>query len=459
MQLKKLLVSLFFLVAVWVLFLFGRFFLVEKPIENLTHIPENAIFAMRLDGSSALKSTLFSILLEANDPEVIEVINKQIEKKWKRKGVSKKLGIDFLSDIVVYVFPFEGEQILGMSYNLERPELMRKNAMAALDSTQCYAINENIGIVLRYLGKNGPTIEQRNKMIELAKQIALHPNPSDLSKKIAIKETDKFAQLTSRGLLYGTSTLFTRTDMDLMLEDHSLVLEGQLIKNARTKDVFNNSNFTLKPSGIHLYTNLIPKKVQDSLHKIISKVGLDIPNIRAFAINYRGIQINNPEGILINSPDMDLILNFEDTVDLAAALKKSTFLAELNFKFKNESTITNGIQNYYLTKIDSRTYSFSSKKKIDLKRNPKECLFCMEGELTNLTDISGDKWVMLFLNNLPFYYNSQSFLSKTKGVKIMVTNTGLTKAKFDGSLDFKKEYYPMNEFFKYAIQNNFIRLK
>jgi hypothetical protein len=441
------------------MFLFGRFFLIEKPIENLSHIPSNTIFAMRLDGSSALKSTLFAILLEANDPEVIEVINEQINKKWKKKGSNKSLGIDFLSDIVVYVFPFEGEKMLGLTYNLKRPDLMRKNASIALDSTQCYAINEDIGVVLKYLGNKAFTPEKRNKAIGLAKQIAFHPMKSELATKISEKKTNKFVQLTSQGMLYGSSTLFTRTDMDLSLEAHSLVLNGQLIKNVGEKGIFSNSNFNLKPSGMHFYTTLIPEKIQDSLQHTIALVNLKLPNLQAIGLNYRGLEIKNPDGVLINSPDIDVVLNFKYPVDLYAALRASTFLKELKMEFKNETTITNGQKDFYLTKIDSKTYLFSSLKNVKVKKNPQTCLLCMEGDLSNFTNVSGDKWLMLFLNNFPFYYNSKNFFSKTNGVKISINNTNGSKAKLDGRIDFKKEFSPMNEFFKYAVQNNFIRLK
>ncbi len=459
MQLKRILVTLFFLCSVWSLFLFGKFFIEEKPIQNLSHLPENSIFAMRLDGSSAVKSTLFSILLEANDPEVIDVINEQISRKWKRKGVNKNLGIDFLSDIVVYVFPFEEEQILGITYNLKRPDLMRKNAMAALDSTQVYAINENVGVVLSMLGKKGPSINQRTKMIGLAKKIAFNPAENDLAKKIAEKKTDKFIQLTSQGMLYGSSTLFTRMDMDLNLEKHSLVLEGQMIKNAKTIQDLNNSNYTLVPSGMHLFTKIIPKSVQDTLQHFLTKVQLKLPQLDAIAMNYRGVQINNPEGILIYSPDMDLVLNFKKPVDFIQELKKSQLLSGLNMRFKDASTLTNGVKEFYLKKVNNQSYLFTSRKSATTKLNAKDCLLCAEGKMTNLSQITGDKWVLMFLNSLPFYYNTENFFSKTKGLKVMITNTDKQRAKIEGRFDFKEAYYPMNEFFKYAVQNNLIRLK
>ena len=459
MRLKRLLASLFFLVTIWTLFLFGRFFAVDKPIKNLTHLPENAIFAMRLDGSAALKSTLFSVLLEANDPEVIKVINEQINKKWKTKGVSKSLGIDFLSDIVVYVFPFEGEQMMGMSYNLIRPDLMRKNAPRALDSNQCYSINENIGVVLTYLGKKKFNFEKKGRAIKMAQQIAFTPIKGDLAGKIAQKETTKLVQLTSRGMLFGSSTLFTRTDVDLTLKKYAMVLTGQLIKNFGIKDVFLNKNYTLTPSGMHFYTTLIPKSIQDSLHNILKSKRLLIPEIEAIAMNYRGMRINNPNGVLINSPDLDLVINFRDSVNFIAVLKKSNLLKEFHFEFKSANVITNGIKDFYITKIDPQTYLFSSEKNAKTKMNPQSSLLKLDGNLTNFTNITGNKWFMTFLNGLPIYFNSKSFFSKTKNVSVTVTNADAKKATLEGRLDFKEEYSPMNEIFKYAVQSNIIRLK
>ena len=459
MRLKRFLASLFFLVTIWTLFLFGRFFAIDKPIENLTHLPENAIFAMRLDGSAALKSTLFSILLEANDPEVIKVINDQINKKWKRKGVSKNLGIDFLSDIVVYVFPFEGEQMMGMSYNLKRPDLMRKNAGIALDSNQCYSINENIGVVLTYLGKKKFNFEKKGRAIKTAQKIAFNAIKGDLADEIAQKETNKLIQLTSRGMLYGSSTLFTRTDVDLSLDKHAMVLDGQLIKNYGIRDAFLSKNYTLSPSGMHFYTTLIPKSIQDSVLNTLKLNNLVIPEIEAIALNYRGMRVNNPNGVLINSPDLDLVINFKESVDLISALKKSSFLKEFHFEFKAENVITNGIKDFYLTKIDPQTYLFSSEKNAKTMMNPQNCLLKVDGNLTNFTNITGNKWFMTFLNGLPIYFNSKSFFSKTKNISISVTNTNTTKATLKGRLDFKEEYSPMNEIFKFAVQSNIIRLK
>lgn len=459
MRTKRLLISLVFLIAVWCMFLFGRFFLNEKPIKNLAHIPENALFAMRLDGSSALKSTLFSILLEANDPEVIDVINAQINKKWKGKGKSKALGIDFLSDIVVYIFPFEGEQMLGISYNLNRPDLMRKNAKNALQAKQFFAINGDIGVILTYLGKEKLPVETRNKAIALAKEIAFKPVPSDLSAKIAQKETDKFVQLSTTGMLYGSSTLFSRADMDLSLEEHAISMSGDLIKNQRKKGIFDNSNYTLAPNGMHFYTTLIPDKIQDSLRDIFAAYHLNLPRLKAVALNYRGLRISNPDGILIGTPDLDLVLNFNTPIDLYAALKNSKLLGALKWHFKDKTTLSNGIKDYFISQIDEQTYALSSIKNAQVIRNTGTHLLRIEGDLSRITNVSGDKWIMLFLNNFPLYYNSKSFLSKTDRISITVEDLAGVSAKLDGKIKFKESYFPMNEVFKYAVQNNLIRLK
>lgn len=459
MRLKRILASLFLLVTVWCLFLLGSFFSIEKPIENLSHIPDNAILAVRLDGASVLKSTLFSILLEANDPEVIEVVNQQINKKWKRKGPSKNLGIDFLADVVVYVFPFEGSKVLGMTYNLNRPDLMRKNAPNALDSNQCYAINDNIGVVLTFLGKTKFGVGQKVKAINLAQKIAFESVQSDLASKIAEKQTNRFVQLTSQGMLFGSSTLFSRTDMDLSLEEHTLLLKGQLIKNRRERKVFVNKNYTLNPSGMHMYTTLIPISVQDSIKNILKRVKLNLPQIKAIAVNYRSLQINNPNGVIIPSPDMDLVLNFDRNVDFIEELKKSTLLKDLHLEIKNNNIIFNGLTNYYLTQIDPKTILISTHKSTKAKLVNADQLLNLKGDLSRFTEVSGDKWIMLFLNNVPLFTNTQNFFSKTKELSLKVIDSEDNAARLQGKLVFHDEYSPMNEFFKYAIQSNIIRLK
>ncbi len=138
MKLIRTFISIFYLLIIWCLYFAGREFLVKKSLENLNHLPDNATFAMRIDGSSVLKSTIFSTVLEANDPEIVDVINFQINEKRKRKGPKTSMGIDYLSDILVYTAPFEDGQVLGVNYNLKRPDLMRKNAKVALGKNQVF---------------------------------------------------------------------------------------------------------------------------------------------------------------------------------------------------------------------------------------------------------------------------------------------------------------------------------
>jgi len=83
----------------------------------------------------------------------------------------------------------------------------------------------------------------------------------------------------------------------------------------------------------------------------------------------------------------------------------------------------------------------------------------VKGQMDPITNIKGDKMILFFLENLPIFKTTKDFFSKTEGVKIEITNTEQNMAIVDGYFNFKKEYFPLNEFLKYSIQNNFIRVK
>jgi hypothetical protein len=458
MKVFRSIISLFFLIIVCSIFIVGREFLLIKPIENLVHVPQNATFAMRIDGTAVVKAAAFSIILEANDPDLIEVINAQINEKRRKKGKSKNLGIDYLSDLVIYSMPFESGQILGVTYNLNRPDLMRKNAGIVFDNNEAYSINGKIAVVLVYKGETALEPQQKVKMINLAKKIAFQPSRSQLSEKLSKRETNKIVQLTSKGQLFGKATLFNRSDIDLILENHGLKVSGRLMKNRLENRAFTQPKYTLPPSGLHFYTTLIPDKIQDTIHDIFDKLNLELPKIKAISLNLRGSTINNTERNLVYSPDFDILITFQQAFEFKVALLKSQVLKELKIEAK-DGNFTNRIKDYYFTRIDSKTYLISSRKNVKPTTLHNDCLLFLEGKLDPLTNVAGDKMILFFLENLPIFKTTKDFFSKTEGLKIEIIGNKNNLARLRGKFTFKKEYYPLNEFLKYSIQNNFIRVK
>ncbi|MFA7273995.1 MAG: hypothetical protein WC044_09005 [Crocinitomicaceae bacterium] len=458
MKVFRISISVFFLLVVWCLYFAGREFLIEKPIENLSHLPSDATFAMRIDGSGVLKSTLFSVILEANDPQVIDAINFQINEKRKSKGPSKSLGIDYLSDVLVYLAPFENGQILGINYNLKRPDLMRKNAKIALSKNQVFAINDHLGVVLTFQGKTELSPKERVALLQLAEQIAFEPTKGDLADKLGHTEGNKFIQLSSKGQLFGETTLFNRSDLNLSLAEHSLKIDGELLKNRLEKRVFSIPDKNLQPSGLHFYTTLIPEKIQDSIHQLLLTKHLILPRIKSIAINYRGSNIHNSDHGLIYSPDMDFYITFNQETDLRSLLKNSELLDEYRFTW-NSDVLDNGVQKYYVQKTDANSYLFSTRKNTKLVTNVPKSLLSLSGDLTSLTKISGDKMILFFLENLPIFNSTKDFFERTTGVQIQISDREENMASIQGQFEFKEEFYPMNEFLKYALQNNFIRVK
>ena len=95
------------LVFAWLFLFFNQAILAKSTNNNTLHIPDNASFALRIDGRELAEKTLFSIFLESKDEVVISLLQQSISKNLKNEGQFKNYGIDYLSDIVVFELPFK----------------------------------------------------------------------------------------------------------------------------------------------------------------------------------------------------------------------------------------------------------------------------------------------------------------------------------------------------------------
>ena len=112
---------------------------------NLNYLPEEVSFAVRLDGRELAEKTLFSVFIESKDEEVLEMIQALLKEETAKESEFRNLGIDYLSDILLFRMNIENRTIPGILFNVSNPGLFKKGLE---DAPAAYGCAQDVGVVL-----------------------------------------------------------------------------------------------------------------------------------------------------------------------------------------------------------------------------------------------------------------------------------------------------------------------
>jgi hypothetical protein len=456
-KLSRLLVGLGMIAIILTLYFVSQVFLVQKKNEHLYHLPKDATLALRIDGASLMKNALFEILLKANDKEVITLLEQEIKKRRKSGGPSTSLGIDYLSDVLFFSAPFENKQIYGMTYKLNRPTLMSKNAPNVFGPKQVYALKGDIGVVLTYNGTESPSAKQKISMQRMADQIVSNPISTELTKHIEQKDFHQVVKLSSDESPFGEASLFTGAKAELFLQNTSILMDGELMVNKDILKDFKPPSYHLKADGFHFQTALVPKSINDTLKTFLPDFEVPLPGISSLSINYRGGEIQNTMKGLFVSPQMDLLIEFQEDFDF------EQFVGQELFKKKTGMTYVNGhLKNDFISyRVDiknSRTIYLTSHENKIVGKGWDNCYFTLSGDLTRLTEISGDRMIMTFISVMSVFSSSKALFNNIDKMDVRLMKEANTPAHLKGEIKFKEGHLPMNELLKFALANKLIKL-
>jgi hypothetical protein len=155
----------------------------------LSKVPQDANLILEVNGSELFRSAVFTVVMEARDPNLTGIINESIKKKRAYKGPSKNIGIDWLNDFVIFQTQLGGHHVAGISAKLASERLLSKNEKNYFDKHSTYAKSGDHLVILRYTN-------QKVKPSELPKLKALAqrfveqkglPSPAVRDKKMFLK--------------------------------------------------------------------------------------------------------------------------------------------------------------------------------------------------------------------------------------------------------------------------------
>jgi hypothetical protein len=453
-SIKTLLTSLVLLVFLWVAFFITQLIYKAPEHKNEYFIPETATFAIKLDSRKLVNKTLYTLLFEGRDEQIIEKIKEIISTPGEQR---KSLGINFLSDAILFSNPYKNGKLVIVSVNLSNSTNFKNNIPELLNPNQVVEVVDNVGFILTYISANNQErIKKEDISTFFAKNILPLSNNTNSRFKVT-KQEGEFFQSYSKGNLFGTSTCFNSSNILFNLIENGIEMNGELsISGNKNSNVLVANQILIPKNGyFHFSSGVIPKSIQDTLSSSALKAGIELPKLKSFSLNYGGmnIQMNN-EGMSV-LPDMDLLLEFNSAFSISNLLKQDTLLSKIAGKFDNK-TLSIGGKKYFVNQLNSKTISISVSDSPTIVSNKKNELFAIKGNISSLLKVEGGGMIVSLLEMVPAFKASKELFSNLEDVNIKVRKINSKKADLNGKIIFKKDHFVMNEMMKFILEMQFV---
>lgn len=431
----------------WIFLLFSQAILEENSNHNLKHVPENATFALRIDGRELAEKTLFSVFLESKDEEVLALLQSSFSKASKDETKFKNYGIDYLSDLVLFEIPYKNSTVQGLLVNVSNERLFRKNLV---NSSNAYACMDHVGVILS--ADKSEEILKQDLQVLATKIVSLEQN-TDMRGTIAHRGSGKFIETYTKGFLLGKSSFFGRSNVLFELQQNDLLISGQLDVNSKTK--VQPYKKMLQPKGLHLSTSLIQQSVNDSLNKWIAQFDLSMPKISEVSINFMGTKVINHSSGFFIVPQMELLIECEKSFDVKQFLSSEKLITYLDYSLE-ENYVSFQEERLYFKQISPTSFYIGINADPHIKKNTEKALLSLGGELKPLTHIQGGGMMTAFLEMMPIYRASKNLADHTESIDIEILKEKAGSSILNGQLTFSKGYYPMNEILKFLLVGQLI---
>jgi len=450
-NIKTLLTSIVLLAFIWAAFLITQLISKAPEHKNEYFIPENASFAVKLDSRKLVNKALFTLLFEGRDEKIVAKIRELLSKPREAK---KDIGVNLLSDAVVFASPFKNGKLVVVALNLSNTSDFEANIPEHLNDKQVIEIIDNVGFILTYIStEDMNSIDKREITAYFEKNIRPLSDNST-SRFLGEMKDGSFLQSYTKGNIFGKDSYFTNSRTEFELAENGIDLTSELDLSKKTS----------KPAGkiliprygnFHFSNGIVPSSLQDSLSAIAGRLGLKLPALKSVSMNYGGINIQTNDDGMTVLPEIDLLLEFKSAFSVENIFQQDTILKKIGGKFENKIFKIGG-KRYYYEQIDSKTISISSSESTAVIRNKNQELFAVKGNLSSLLKIEGGGMIVSLLDMIPAYKASKELFTNIDDVNITLKKSKGNKAKMKGSIVFKKDHFVMNEMLKFALEMQMI---
>jgi hypothetical protein len=444
-KLKQVLSSIILLSFLWILFFISKFtFEEEEKNNNLNYIPSDAEVAVRINSNELIKSSLFSILFEAKDEKTIQKIKAFLQQKKTKGGGIKRSDLNLFSDIIIFSTPCKNGKMIGISFNLQDGNNFEENMTPLLGTNQAVKTIDNVGFILTY-------VNDSNTELSSSELISFFNNTIKKKSVLVVNKNSVF-QIQTTGAVFGKSTYFSTSDLQINLLKSGIELDGVFSISAKEETNFTPSPLLLNSSkqDFHFSTSIIPIEFQDSIAKLLKYIDCSLPKIKSIAFNYQGMTIKKDNAGMHPIPEINLLLEFKSPFSIETFLKTSAFLEKIGAIYTNNE-LKIAQETYFINQINATTISIGKTKNLRLVKNKSNELFSSKGNLSSLLKIEGGGIIVSFLEITPLFHSSFELFNALDGFDVSICKTSNNQAKLKGNIVTKNGHSTINEAIKFLF--------
>lgn len=418
-----------------ILFVVKDLVLMMDDNTNFEYIPKESVFVARINTSELIKSSA-SELLTTQDQEIKE----QLEKLDLKSGERTFNGINFSSNVYMFILPFEGEFVEGFLFNITDKTLFQEYYQS--QEKYIFASNDKVGVILLRDLKS-LTEQAKKKLSTTAEQLIQKPQNDESQVSFSNSEAiiSTWSSDASAGLSFSNK-------LDLSFESDKILLKGTLTSET---DVSHGWNY-LERKGISFNTSFIPQSINDSINKLL-KNSEDQITIESLSLNYGGVNFEQTAKLSI-VPEMEVLINFTSNVNQDSLLNKLHRGKYIQLSNSSMFTFNEIVFSVAQPQEDQLLiYSGHSPSPIEVRNE----LLEFSGDPSLLFRVGGNSPYGQFLNFIPLFRSGRQLTDATESINLKVTPGKNGTHQVDGVLQFKKDRSPILELIKFM--NNAALLK
>jgi hypothetical protein len=435
----KVVATLFLILVLWGIYAITSLTLAESDNNNLNYIPEDASVAIKIDGRKLMKMSYSSVLFH-EDEEVIDLIRESLERQGTEEYAPT--GIQFNSDILVFISTVDGHKLSGILLNLNSTNLFDNNIHEYLSANTGYASMDNVGLILSEISNSDNNQLSPAQLKTIAKEYLVSPSKFD-KKRIEFNSSEESMILKA---WFQPELSETAANVSISVNDKKVSVLGKInLSNYQGEELYK-----LEPEGLHFNGTHFNEMIADSIDALLHEIDPTIPKLKAISINYFGIEIIT-DPIFFPAPNFDALLSFESNVNLSSTVDSLQKINALK-KIGPTSFNYNGLVLNY-EQVDSSTVFIGLSETPSLVNTKNKYAFEFNGDIKNVTRIEGRGMMKKIIEMSPLYQSSATIAEEISSVNFVIENNSSKAYNIKGELEFENNEHALNSILKFLMSN------
>lgn len=436
---RKLLFPLFLTVCLWTIFIISRLILTESNQEHLNFFPANAVVQGKINSKLFLKKVTNALFTSQNQNELISQIESKLHIHPTDTTKMEQTGIDLSNSVGFFLDKTVKGEILGFLVSLHSTKDFNNYCSTLASENVGFANKNAIGVVI--VSQNSVYSFKELQSIASKYLSKKTENPFENT-----KNENNLVELQISSSVFG---LKNAKKNFISIKD---IENGFKISGTLPKLVSSKGTHSLKSKGLHFRASTLPASLQKEIQSFFVKNEIELANIQSIECNYSGVNLEEggEEGFFIQ-PNLEMLVTFDSKTD------KSKIYNAIS-KIKNwESTRTkNGIsigsKSYQIDSLSPYCYYLGNNTS-NIIASSLNTSFTLDGNLSELTNISGASFIVSFLDLMPPFSASKKLFNSISTFTISTTKNK-NEEILDGKITFKKGENNFLEFVRFGLNVN-----